>query len=119
MNPAVFAVAAFLMSFLPAGETDVTGTWDLTVESTQGTGSAVLNLKQDGGRITGRYSGRMGEVPLSGTVEADRIEFSVTLSFQNTQFTVVYTGTVEGETMKGKVRFGDAGSGHWSARRRP
>jgi hypothetical protein len=105
---------------LPAAPeaTDVTGTWDLTVEMQGGTAHPSITLKQEGEKITGTYQGQMGKSNLEGIIKGDDIRFAVTLKFQDVTYTVTYAGTIDGDTMKGTARFGDAGSGTWSAKRR-
>jgi hypothetical protein len=98
--------------------TDVTGTWDVTVESESSAGDAVIVLKQEGQNLTGRYKGRMGESSLSGSVRGNSIRFSVNLRFRDMSFTVSYSGSVESDSMRGTVDFGDGKTGTWAARRR-
>ena len=96
---------------------DVTGTWDLTVESQEGTTHPSITLKQEGERITGTYEGKIGG-RLEGTIKGNEINFSLNLKFQDASYTVTYTGTVTENTMKGTVRFGNSGTGSWSAIRK-
>lgn len=98
---------------------DVSGTWDLVVETPQGKGTPYITVRQQDGKLSGRYYGRMGESALEGTLRDNRIQFSVTLRFQDQSFTVTYSGTVEGDAMRGTAQFGDSGSGTWTAKRRP
>jgi len=121
----LFVVALLLLTILgmPAlpvapEAMDVTGTWDLAVETQEGTAHPSITLKQEGETITGTYQGQMGKSNLEGTVKGNDIKFTVTLKFQDVTYTVTYTGTVGDDTMKGAARFGDAGSGTWSAKRR-
>lgn len=100
------------------GQTDVTGSWDMTMKSPQGTGQASITLKQKAEKLTGSYRGRMGEAPLEGSIREDQIRFTVTLKFQDQPFSTTYSGTVENDSMKGTARFGDGGTGSWTARRR-
>lgn len=100
-------------------DTDVTGTWDLSVASDSGSGDAVLVLKQQGQDLTGTYKGRMGEAPVSGSVNGNRVSFAVRLRFRDLSFNVSYSGTVQGDRMEGTVDFGDGRSGTWKAVRRP
>jgi hypothetical protein len=108
------------LAFLPvsADAADVSGQWDLTVESGQGTATPVVVFRQDGERLAGTYRGRMGETALQGTIRGNNIQFTVKLKFRDQDFVVTYTGTVDGSAMKGTVRFGDSSSGSWTARRR-
>jgi hypothetical protein len=118
----VMLICLFAAGFtcLPASAKaeDVSGPWDLTVESRQGTATPVVIFKQDGERLAGTYRGRMGETPLQGTIRGNNIQFTVNLKFRDQDFVVTYTGTVDGSAMRGSVRFGDSSSGTWTARRR-
>jgi hypothetical protein len=113
-----FPGSVALLRSNPADDANVAGTWDMTVESPQGTAHPLVVLRQSGSRVTGTYRGRLGEVSLQGSVRDNRIQFSVTLKFQDQPITVTYTGTVDREAMTGTAQFGDAGSGTWSAQRR-
>jgi len=96
---------------------NVTGTWQFTVETEQGSGAPAFTFKQDGEKLTGHYQGAFGEGPVEGTVKNGAITFSVKVSAQGQDFTIVYTGTIEKDGMKGTVKLGDLGSGTWTAKR--
>jgi hypothetical protein len=102
---------------LPA-QTDASGTWDLTVETQQGTATPSVTLVQSGEKLSGTYRGRMGDSKVEGSVRGSDIQFTVTLRFQDQAHVISYTGTVAGDSMKGTVQFGDRGSGTWSGKRR-
>jgi hypothetical protein len=102
---------------LPA-QTDASGTWDLTVETQQGTATPSVTLVQSGEKLSGTYRGRMGDSKVEGSVRGSDIQFTVTLRFQDQAHVISYSGTVAGDTMKGTVQFGDRGSGTWSGKRR-
>ncbi len=97
---------------------DVSGVWDLTVEIAGSSSHPSITLKQDGDRISGWYEGQMGKSDLDGSVKGSEIKFIVTLKFQDAAYAVTYSGTVDADSMKGTVRFGDSGTGNWSARRK-
>jgi len=99
-------------------EIDVTGTWDLRVETSGGVAAPSVTLKQESDKITGIYRGRMGESKLEGTIRADKITFSVHLQFRDQPMTITYSGTVEKDVMKGTARFDNRGSASWTGRRR-
>lgn len=99
-------------------QTDVTGTWDLTVQTQQGTATPSLALQQSGEQLSGTYHGRMGDSKVDGTVRGKDIQFTVTLRFRDQDHVISYAGTVDTDTMKGTVQFGDRGSGTWSGKRR-
>ena len=96
----------------------VAGEWAITVESPQGTGTPSLVLKQDGETLTGTYKGRLGEVPLKGTIKGNDIKFTVTVSPQGQDLVIEYAGTVDGDTMKGKAKFGEYGEGNFTGKKK-
>jgi hypothetical protein len=96
---------------------DVSGTWELKVTSAEGSATPTVFLIQQGEKITGTYTGRMGKTSLEGSLRGRDIKFVVTLKFQTETIVVTYTGTVEGDSMKGTVQFSNGGSGSWTARR--
>ena len=112
---AAFMFAAILT--VGAQSTNVTGNWKLTIESPNGTGGPSLVLKQDGEKLTGTYKGRFGESPLEGTVKGKEIKFSTKVNAQGQEVLVEYSGTVDGDTMKGKAKFGDLGEGTFTGKK--
>lgn len=93
---------------------NVTGTWVFQVETSAGSGSPTITFKQEGEQLTGKYSGQLGEAELKGTVKGNQIQFS----FDPGVGVVIYTGTIENGTMKGKVELGDQATGTWTAKRK-
>jgi hypothetical protein len=114
----LFSVSLSSRLFGSPDAIDVTGVWDLTVESQEGTAHPTVTLKQEGERVTGRYEGKIGASSLEGTIKGNEIRFSVSLKFQDVAYTVTYNGTVSEDSMKGTARFSNTGTGNWSARRR-
>ena len=98
---------------------DVNGTWSFQVESAAGTGTPTMTFKQDGEKLSGHYSGQLGEAPLAGTLKGTAIEFTIDVSVQGTDVHIVYSGTVEKDSMKGKVKLGDFGEGSFTAKKKP
>jgi len=97
---------------------NVSGAWESTIETPQGPGTSTLTLKQDGESITGTEAGQMGEIALKGSVKGDTITYALTLDFGGQQFTLTYTGKVNGDAISGTVDFGGMASGAWTAKRK-
>jgi len=97
---------------------DVNGTWSFQVESAAGTGTPTMTFKQDGEKLSGHYSGQLGEAPLAGTLKGTAIEFTIDVSVQGTDVHIVYSGTVEKDSMKRKVKLGDFGEGTFTAKKK-
>src|SRR6516162_6371049 len=102
-------LVVLLITMAPAAKAadpaHVNGVWDLSVETPNGAGTPVVTFKQDGETLKGTYKGRFGETELKGTIKGNDIKFSVTISPQGQDLVIEYTGTVDGNTMKGKAKF--------------
>lgn len=107
---ALLLVIASPISANVADNANVAGTWNLQVETPNGTGTPSVTFKQDGANLTGTYKGRMGESELKGSVDGNNIKWTVTLHPQGGELNIEYKGTVDGDTMKGTISsaMGDA-----------
>ena len=102
-----------------AAAVDVAGSWTLTVETAQGSGSPEVTLKQDGEKLTGTYSSQVfGEQKVSGSIKGHAVTFGFTATMEGTPVTVTYSGTVEDGTMKGKVVLGEFGEGTFTGKKK-
>lgn len=100
-----------------SSKVDVSGAWDVEVQTEQGSGSPAFTFKQDGEKLTGTYKGLLGESMLAGTVKGDKIEFSFKVSGQ-VEGTVTYTGTTDGKTMQGKLSLAGLGEGTFKGKKK-
>jgi hypothetical protein len=99
-------------------EGDVTGKWAFTVETNAGSGTPTFVFKQDGEKLTGHYSGQLGEADLTGTVKGNAINFTFTGDVQGNKIEATYTGTVETkDSMKGTVKLAGLGEGTFTGKR--
>ena len=102
-----------------AEKVDLTGEWQITIETPDGTFTPTAILQQQGEKLTGTYKGRMGESKLEGSVKEKAVKWEVTVHVQDQDLKLAYSGTVESnDTMKGSVQFGDIGSAQWTAKRK-
>ncbi len=100
---ALALTAALAVSTLAQG-VNVTGKWIFDVQTGQGGGQPTLTFKQEGEKLTGHYSSQtLGEADLTGTVKGNAIQFGFNANAQGQAIDVAYTGTVDGNTMKGSV----------------
>jgi hypothetical protein len=100
-----------------SGATNVSGTWNATVETQAGSGNPSFVLKQDGENLTGTYKGQFGEAPLKGTVKGADISFAFKVDAQGQSLEISYTGKINGDSMSGKVVLGGLGEGTWTAKK--
>ena len=96
---------------------DVTGKWAFNVETSAGAGTPTFTFKQDGEKLTGHYTGTFGEADLTGTVKGADITFSFTVDAQGNAIKETYTGTVDKDTMKGKLVIEGLGEGTFTAKK--
>jgi hypothetical protein len=115
---ALAAMPAFAQEAAKANKVDVTGTWELTVESPQGAMTITANYKQDGETLTGSHVSEMGESPLKGTVKGVDITYTLSLDAGGQQITITHKGKVDGDTIKGTADLGQMGSMNWTAKRK-
>lgn len=100
-----------------SGAINVTGAWSVEVQTEAGSGNPSFTFKQDGEKLTGHYKGQLGEADLTGTVKGGQIDFSFKLSGGQVDGTVVYSGTTDGKTMKGKLNLAGLGEGTFTGKK--
>jgi hypothetical protein len=89
----------------------VAGSWTISVSEGAQAAEQTIDLKQDGGKITGTFKGPRQQGTLEGTVDGNNIKFHV-----NTRVPFDYTGTVDGDSMKGTFT-ARGKTGDWTAKR--
>ena len=97
---------------------DITGSWEMTVESPQGTMVITANFKQDGEVLTGTHVSEMGEAPLKGTVKGADVEYTLTLDMGGQQMSIVHKAKVDGDTMKGSADIEGMGTIAFTAKKK-
>jgi len=103
---------------LAADPAKVAGEWNLTVESPNISGNPTANFKQDRENLTGTFKGRLGEAPLQGIIKGNAIKFTVSMTGPSGDVQAEYSGTVDGDTIRGTVKFGEIGHGSFTGRRK-
>ena len=98
---------------------NLTGKWTCHVETANGSGDPTFTFVHAGQNLLGAYKGLLGEAVVFGSVgKNDDVRFSFTTQRQDQEFTVTYTGQVQGnDSMKGKVQLGERGEGTWTAKK--
>ena len=86
---------------------DANGTWKWSSTFNNNTVESTLKLKQDGEKLTGTYTGRGNtESPVEeGTIKDNMVNFKVVREINGNKFTMKYSGTLSGDTIKGKISF--------------
>jgi hypothetical protein len=102
-----------------AAKTDLTGTWNVTVELPNIQATPTVVLKQDGEKLSGEYvSAQYGKFPITGTVKGADVSFSFAMNVEGNGLNVTYTGKTDKDgAIKGSVAYGDMMSGTFTAKK--
>ena len=95
----------------------LTGTWAFEVQHSAGTSTPTVTITQTGEKLAGKYVGSYGESVLAGTITGAEFTFSVEIGTEQ-KVTVVYTGTLDGDVVKGSMTMGEMGEGTFTGRRK-
>lgn len=90
---------------------NVAGTWTFSVSGEAGKATQTIVIQQDGAKITGTFKGPRQSGTIAGSVDDNNIRFHV-----KARRDLDYTGTVDGDTMKGTLSSGNK-SGEFTAAR--
>lgn len=95
----------------------LTGTWAFEVQHSAGTSTPTLTITQTGEKLAGKYVGTYGESVLTGSIKGTDFTFSVEIGTEQ-KVTVVYTGTLDGDAVKGTLTMGEMGEGTFTGKRK-
>ena len=125
-EPSADAGAGALAPAAKALATDLTGTWKSEFDSQIGHQNYTFTFKQDGEKLTGKANSevdaRKREAELKeGKVDGETISFVETLSIQNREIRITYTGklSANGNEIKFTREVGDFAKSEIIARREP
>jgi hypothetical protein len=106
-------LAALLAWPLLSHSADITGTWHVKVVLGDQGGTPTFVLKQDGEKLTGTYSGALGDAEIKGTVKGDEVK----LEFDVEGIPIRYEGKLnaDGTKMEGTCDYGGLASGTFTA----
>ncbi|MGH9717910.1 MAG: hypothetical protein ACRD4R_14460 [Candidatus Acidiferrales bacterium] len=97
-------LALSLAHVASAQNAKVAGTWELSSPGRNGTvRTSTLTLQQDGAKLSGTMKTQRGSNPLTGTVSGNNVAFSVSITTPNGALKLDYTGTADGDAMKGTL----------------
>jgi hypothetical protein len=109
----LFAAVMLTGRALNGAETpaDISGTWTVSVTGAAGRATQTITIQQQEEAITGKFKGPRQSGTLTGTVKGSQVAFHV-----KAHVPIDYTGTADGDSMKGTL-VGGKKSGEWTATR--
>ena len=120
MKNAVIVLVAIVLAGIAgvsAQTPNITGKWVFEVQTEQGGGSPVFEFKQDGEKLTGKYTGAFGSADLTGTVKGNDMVFAFKADAQGTMVDITYKGTIEKDTIKGTLDLAGMATGTFTGKK--
>lgn len=109
---------ALTVPAVAAAQANLTGPWEVTIDSPQGAMTIDADLKHQGEALTGVITSPMGTVELKGTFKNDELSFSYSVPLQGQNLDITMTGKLAGETIDGLVAIAGLGEVPWKAKRK-
>jgi hypothetical protein len=95
---------------------DISGAWEMIVSTPQGDMPSDATFAQDKETLKVSMTGPEGQVISGeGTIKEGVVQWIVTISTPQGDFSLVFKGKVDGDKMSGEVQAGDFGAMNWSA----
>jgi hypothetical protein len=95
----------------------VDGKWNITINSPMGPQKATLDLKADGGALSGTQAGQQGSMQIAnGKADGNNVSWSISIT-SPMPMTLEHSGIVDGDKISGNVKAGAFGSFPFSGAR--
>src|SRR6476659_5801944 len=97
-------ICLFTVAGLALAQAKVDGKWTAEIQGGRGAQMVTINLKNDGGKLSGTIEGgRGGAIPIEeGTVSGTTVSFKSKQMGRGGEVTLKWTGTVSGDEIKFK-----------------
>ncbi|MEJ2184637.1 MAG: hypothetical protein P8Z36_01735 [Gemmatimonadota bacterium] len=106
---AVLSLVLVLAAHVPVAAQDAgavywAGKWVLTWETPRGSSTMTLNLTQEGTKVAGTATMRMGDVPIKDAkLDGNTLSFTLELGRGERTFEMQCKATVDGDALKGTM----------------
>lgn len=98
---------------------DISGHWDVVIAFPNGTGKQQFFIeKQDGNWLKGIHKTEFSERDLSGTIAGNEVVFQSRYSVPGDRITSIFYGTLDGDTLSGKIDLGEYLTAEFDAKKR-
>ena len=100
-----------------AQDADIAGKWETTRETPNGTMTSTFTFQVDGNKLTGTIGSQRGDTEISeGAIDGNKISFKIVMTRGDRTMEMVYSGTVEDDTITGTMET-PRGEQPWIAKR--
>jgi hypothetical protein len=88
----------------------IDGKWEITINSPMGAQKATLDLKNEGGALSGTQTAMQSTQPLTNAkIDGNNLTWSASIT-SPMPMTLEFSGTVDGDKLSGSVKAGAFGS---------
>ncbi len=99
---------------------NVTGKWELVINTQMGAINATLDLKQEGAAVSGKLVTQFGTTEFTdGGVDGNTLSVDMTLDLGGRSMELSVIATIEGESMSGSFSMGTMGSSEFTGKKIP
>jgi hypothetical protein len=103
---------------MKAPSADITGHWDVTIQFLSSTSQQQFFIeKQEGNWLSGAHKTEFTVRELNGTIEGNDIKFQSSYIVPGDRLISIFHGTVNGDTMTGKIDLGEYINAGFTAKR--
>jgi hypothetical protein len=114
------AVAASVAAAAPRILADLTGKWNVTVATPDGTQPSVMTLTQKGDSVAGTLESQLGSAPVAGVVKGDTLKFAFQLDMGGQALVINGVGAIKDkDNMNGALDVAGLGVMPFTAVRQP
>jgi hypothetical protein len=95
------------------------GKWEVSMSTPMGAQAATLDLKEDGGALTGTMSAAMAPDAIEvtdGTVDGNDLTWKAAMT-QPMPITLEFSATIDGDSISGNVKLGTFGDATFEGKR--
>jgi len=99
----------------------IDGAWVIRLDMPVGVATPNVTFTRKGDDLSGTYSGRYGDFPITGLVKGKVMTFTFVMGSDTAPVTVCFTGEWldDSATLRGTATIGELGQATWTAARDP
>jgi hypothetical protein len=98
---------------------DLSGVWEVTLQTPQGEMKVDTAFEQTGEVIKVTMTSPMGETKGEGKVKGNEADWTLTVSTPGGEFQLIFKAKIDGDKMAGEVQMGDFGTSAFTAVKKP
>jgi hypothetical protein len=119
VSAAALAIVASVATAAPRLLADLTGKWEMSIDSPGGPQPATMTVTHKDSSLTGTFDSAFGSAPLTGTVTGASVKFSLQIDVGGQVLAILGAAAVKDNTINGVLDVSGMGGMPFSAARKP